>query len=63
MNVYDTGIDLQRMGVIPLKDMLPETALVKMMWVFSQTTVLEEAKKLLLLNIAGEFSDRTLYEK
>jgi hypothetical protein len=34
-----------------------------MMWVFSQTTVLEEAKKLLLLNIAGEFSDRTLYEK
>ncbi len=63
MNVYDTGIDLQRMGVIPLKDMLPETALVKMMWVFSQTTVLAEAKKLLLLNIAGEFSDRTLYEK
>ena len=63
MNVYDTGIDLQRMGVIPLKDMLPETALVKMMWVFSQTTDLKEAKKLLMLNIAGEFSERTLYEK
>ncbi len=62
MNVYDTGIDLQRMGVIPLKDMLPETALVKMMWVFSQTTDLKEAKKLLMLNIAGEFSERTLYE-
>jgi glutamyl-tRNA(Gln) amidotransferase subunit D len=63
MNVYDTGIDLQRMGVIPLKDMLPETALVKMMWVFSQTTDQEEAKRLLMLNISGECSERTPYEK
>jgi glutamyl-tRNA(Gln) amidotransferase subunit D len=63
MNVYDTGIDLQRMGVIPLKDMLPETALIKMMWVLGQTKDLEKAKKLLLLNIAGEVSERTLYEK
>jgi len=51
------------MGVIPLKDMLPETALVKMMWMFSQTTDPEEVKRLLMLNIAGEFSERTLYEK
>jgi glutamyl-tRNA(Gln) amidotransferase subunit D len=63
MNVYDTGMDLQRMGVIPLKDILPETALVKMMWIFGQTTDTEEVKRLLLLNIAGEFSERTLYEK
>jgi glutamyl-tRNA(Gln) amidotransferase subunit D len=63
MNVYDTGMDLQRMGVIPLKDMLPETALVKMMWSFGQTTDPEEVKRLLLSNIAGEFSERTLYEQ
>ena len=61
LNVYDTGMDLQEMGVIPLEDMLPETALVKMMWIFGQTRNIEEAKKLLLTNIAGEFSKRTTY--
>jgi glutamyl-tRNA(Gln) amidotransferase subunit D len=60
MNVYNGGRDLQALGVIPLEDMLPETALVKLMWVFGQTQNLEEAKKLLLTNIAGEFSQRTL---
>ena len=32
MNVYDTGRDLLDAGVIPLEDMLSETALVKLMW-------------------------------
>jgi glutamyl-tRNA(Gln) amidotransferase subunit D len=59
MNVYDTGRDLLAMGVIPLEDMLPETALVKMMWVLKQTKSHEEARTLLTKNIANEFSDRT----
>lgn len=63
MNVYDAGRDLQALGVIPLEDMLPETALVKLMWVLGQTEDTEEAKKLLKTNIAGEFSLRTLAEK
>jgi len=63
MNVYDAGRDLQALGVIPLEDMLPETALVKLMWVLGQTEDSEEAKKLLKTNIAGEFSLRTLAEK
>ena len=63
MNVYDTGRDLQEIGVIPFGDMLPETALVKMMWVLGQTKDVEEAKKLLTKNIANEFSDRTVLEK
>ncbi len=63
LNVYDTGRDLLRLGVIPLKDMLPETALVKLMWVLGQTKDLEEAKRLLLENVAYEFSDRTLMEE
>ena len=63
MNVYDTGRDLQALGVIPLEDMLPETALVKLMWIFGQTQNPEEAKKLLKTNIAGEYSPRTLPEK
>ena len=63
MNVYDTGRDLQALGVIPLEDMLPETAIVKLMWIFGQTQNPKEAKKLLKTNIAGEFSPRTLPEK
>ena len=63
MNVYDSGRDLQALGVIPLEDMLPETAFVKLMWVLGQVKDTEEAKKLLTTNIAGEFSPRTLPEK
>jgi glutamyl-tRNA(Gln) amidotransferase subunit D len=63
MNVYDTGRDLLALGVIPLEDMLAETATVKLMWIFGQTENTEEAKKLLKTNIAGEFSKRTIYEE
>ena len=63
MNVYDSGRDLLALGVIPLEDMLSETALVKLMWIFGQTEDFKEAKKLLKTNIAGEFSPRTLSEK
>jgi glutamyl-tRNA(Gln) amidotransferase subunit D len=63
MNVYATGRDLLAFGVIPLEDMIPETALVKLMWVLGQTHDIEEAKKLLRTNIADEFSPRTLLDK
>jgi glutamyl-tRNA(Gln) amidotransferase subunit D len=63
MNVYDTGRDLLALGVIPLEDMIPETALVKLMWVLGQTKDTEEAKKLLRTNVAGEFSPRTLLDR
>jgi glutamyl-tRNA(Gln) amidotransferase subunit D len=62
MNVYDTGRDLLALGVVPLENMFPETALVKLMWVLGQTEDPEEAKKLLTTNIAGEFTPRTLPE-
>lgn len=62
MNVYDTGRELTRIGVLPLEDMLPETALVKMMWVLGQTENLEEAKNLLTENIVNELSDRTIFQ-
>ena len=60
MNVYDTGRDLLSFGVIPLDDMFPETALVKLMWVLGQTDNTQDAVELLKTNIAGEFSPRTL---
>jgi glutamyl-tRNA(Gln) amidotransferase subunit D len=60
MNVYSNGRDLLSMGVIPLGDMLPETALVKMMWVLGQTRDVDEARRLMQRNIAHEFSSRTV---
>jgi len=60
MNVYDTGRDLLSFGVVPLDDMFPETALVKLMWVLGQTSEQNEATALLKTNIAGEYSPRTL---
>ncbi len=61
MDVYTTGRELQRIGVEPLGDMLPETALVKLMWVLGQTSDLGEARNFMRQNIAHEYSDRTLY--
>jgi len=63
MNVYDTGRDLLEIGVIPLEDMLPETALVKLMWILGQTKNVDEAKRLLTANLAHEFSPRTTVEE
>jgi len=60
MNVYTCGRDLVAMGVIPLQDMLAETALVKLMWTLGQTKDIEEAKKLLTTNIAHEISARSI---
>jgi glutamyl-tRNA(Gln) amidotransferase subunit D len=63
MHVYDTGRDLLNLGVVPMDDVFPETALVKLMWVLGQTSDSEEGKKLLKQNIAREFSPRTLPEE
>ena len=61
MKVYRNGILLLRLGVIPMEDMLPETALVKLMWILGQTKNREKVIELLKTNIAYEFSPRTLY--
>ena len=57
--VYDTGRDLLRIGVIEGEDMLAETALVKLMWVLSETEDQSEIKKLMQENLACEITDRT----
>jgi glutamyl-tRNA(Gln) amidotransferase subunit D len=62
MNVYSTGRDLLKMGVIPLGDMLSETALVKMMWALGQEKDLENVKKIMFTNIANEFAERRTLE-
>lgn len=62
MNVYSTGRDLLKIGVLPLDDMLAETALVKMMWAFGQEKDPEKVSKLMVTNIANELSDRRSLE-
>jgi glutamyl-tRNA(Gln) amidotransferase subunit D len=63
MTVYETGIDLLSLGVVPLEDMLAETALVKMMWTLGQTEDIVEARKLMVTDIAGEICERSVYEE
>ncbi|BBG23849.1 Glutamyl-tRNA(Gln) amidotransferase subunit D [Sulfuracidifex tepidarius] len=58
MNVYTTGRKLLEAGVVPLGDMLPETALVKLMWSLAHADDVEGVKKLMLTNMVGEFNDR-----
>ena len=60
MNVYSTGRELLRIGVIPGEDILPEVALVKLMWILAKTRDPEEARRMFLTNYAGEFTERTL---
>jgi glutamyl-tRNA(Gln) amidotransferase subunit D len=59
LDVYDTGRDLLEAGVIPLQDMLPETALAKLMWALGNYDSLEEAKETMQANLVGEITART----
>lgn len=62
LNVYSTGRDLIKIGVIPGEDMLPETAYVKLMWVLAHADSNENIRKLMVTNIAGEISSRTVID-
>jgi len=54
MTVYDTGRDLLDIGVIPLSDMISETATVKAMWALANS---KDAKKAMQENLANEISE------
>jgi len=59
MNVYRSGVELLAAGVIPCEDMLPETALVKLMWALANSKSTDAAKTLLLTPLAGEIDMRS----
>ena len=59
MTVYSAGRDLLKIGVIPLEDMLPETALVKLMWAYGNYEN-KEIKNIMLKNIAREYTERSI---
>ena len=57
MTVYESGRDLLELGITPLENMIPEVALVKTMWALGNSKDKNGLKKLLLENIASEFSE------
>ncbi len=61
MFVYDTGRDLMAMGIIPLANMLPEVAWVKLSWVLGQTTDYDKVKEMMLDSINDEITEREPY--
>ena len=59
MNVYRSGVELLDIGVISCEDMLPETALVKLMWVLANSKDSTTAKDILLTPLVGEIDMRS----
>ena len=63
MNVYETGVDLQELGVLGnFNDMLPETAYVKLGWLLGNYSK-EEVGDLMVKNLRGEISQRSRHNE
>jgi len=61
MFVYDTGRDLMAAGIVPLANMLPEVAYVKLGWALGQTDDPDKVKEIMLTSICGEITEREPY--
>jgi len=59
LNVYSTGRKLLSSGVIPVGDMLPETAYVKLVWALGQTSQYQEVKQIMETNLKGEMDEKS----
>ncbi|HKM13943.1 MAG TPA: Glu-tRNA(Gln) amidotransferase subunit GatD [Candidatus Methanomethylophilaceae archaeon] len=60
LNVYNNGREMVNVGVIPVGDMLPETAYVKLMWVLANSKNKDEAVKMMKSPLAGDTGKRRL---
>lgn len=58
MYVYETGREMMELGVVPLANMLPEVAYMKLGWALGQTGDLEEVRKIMTTPVAGEITER-----
>jgi glutamyl-tRNA(Gln) amidotransferase subunit D len=58
MYVYDTGRDLMDLGIVPLENMLPETALMKLSWVLGHTDDHDEVMRMMRQPINHEITER-----
>ena len=57
--VYSALRILEKAGLIYAEDMISEVAYIKLKWVLSQENNLNEVKKLMLINVADEISERS----
>ncbi|HEY3357213.1 MAG TPA: Glu-tRNA(Gln) amidotransferase subunit GatD [Polyangia bacterium] len=58
MYVYDTGRDLLDLGIIPMDNMLPETAYMKLCWVLGQTNDPKRIREMMLTPVSHEITPR-----
>jgi len=64
MDVYESGRILTDIGVIGNGcDWLPETAMVKLMWVLGHTGNMKKVREMMLKDVSGEISERTDIEE
>ncbi|MDX9930406.1 MAG: Glu-tRNA(Gln) amidotransferase subunit GatD [Bacteroidales bacterium] len=61
MFVYETGRDMMAKGVIPLGNMLPEVAWVKLGWAMGQTSDPVEVQRIMLTPVNHEITGREPY--
>ncbi len=61
MYVYETGRVMMGLGVVPLANMLPEVAFIKLSWVLGQADDREDVKRLMLTRVGDEITDREPY--
>lgn len=57
MDTYVSSKELKEAGAIPLKDMITESAIPKLMWALGQVDSQKEVINLMLHNISGEIED------
>ncbi len=57
--VYDTGRDILKAGAIEGEDMLPEVALVKLMWALGQSDDTDNVSDIMKKDTVGEISERS----
>ena len=62
MNVYETGRDMQELGVVPAANLLPEVAFAKLGWVLGHTDDRDEVIRMMLTPIAGEITEREPFD-
>ena len=57
MNVYSSGRRLLHENVIPVNDMIPETAYTKLLWAAGQSDNVDEIRTIMQSNLKGEMND------
>jgi glutamyl-tRNA(Gln) amidotransferase subunit D len=61
MYVYETGREIMGLGVLPVANMLPEVAYMKLCWALGQSDDREEIRRIMQTPIGDEITDREPY--